>query len=701
MKLADARKRHAELNAEIREHDEHYYQKDAPIISDAEYDKLRRELEALEFQFPELVTPDSATQKVGAAPSEEFTKVTHSVPMLSLANAFSEQDIRDFLERIQRFLELGADEEIEIFAEPKIDGLSFTARYVDGQLVQGATRGDGVVGEDITPNLKTILPNHLKGNFPHILEVRGEVYMSHDQFNRLNERRLLEGLPEFANPRNAAAGSLRQLDSNITKERGLSYYIFGWGEVSEALSDTHGDTIDKIRKLGNFSINRNNFLLDKRCFGKFDKNVNLDDSIDCTTFMIMDFYNKVLSQRLSLDCDIDGCVYKVNRLDWQKRLGQVARAPRWAIAHKFPAEQAVTKLEAIDIQVGRTGVLTPVARLTPVNVCGVMVSNATLHNEDEIARKDVRVGDMVVIQRAGDVIPQVVEVKQRGEHSIPYVFPNHCPVCGSEAVREEGEVAKRCTGGLVCEAQAVERLRHFVARNALDIDGLGAKQIEAFFAEGLVKTPADIFTLEARDAQSLSRLKNREGWGEKSASNLFAAIQKARRTKLSRYIYALGIRHIGEETAKLLAKNYGTYEALFDALKAAHDHESDVYKELLAIDGIGAKVAQALIDFVHEEHNHVLLNALRTFMEFAPEAAARSDSPVAGKTVVFTGTLQSIGRAEAKAQAESLGAKVAGSVSKKTDVVVAGPEAGSKLKDAEKYGVRILTEDEWFEMIGR
>lgn len=699
MTLVDARKRHAELNAQLREHDVHYYQKDAPLITDAEYDALRRELEGLEFRFPELVTAESATQKVGAAPAEGFGKIRHSVPMLSLANAFSEQDIREFLERIQKFLDLDSGDKIQIFAEPKIDGLSFNARYVDGELVQGSTRGDGSAGEDITPNLRTILPNYLRGNFPKILEVRGEVYMSHGQFRQLNQQRRDEGLPEFANPRNAAAGSLRQLDSNVTNNRGLTYYIFGWGEVSEQLAETHGDALDEIRKLGDFRVNQNNFLLDQECFKRFE-NINMRDAIECTAFMIMHFYNKVLNQRGALDYDIDGCVYKVNRLDWQKRLGQVARAPRWAIAHKFPAEQAVTTLEKIDIQVGRTGALTPVARLAPVSVGGVMVSNATLHNEDEIVRKQVREGDLIIIQRAGDVIPQVVGVKEhRG--LADYVFPGHCPVCGSEAVREEGEAVRRCTGGLICAAQAVERLKHFVGRNALDIDGLGAKQIEAFFEEGLIATPADIFMLAVRDAQSLAPLRNRKGWGEQSAANLFAAIEKARSTSLSRFIYALGIRHIGEETAKLLARNYGSYEALMEALYAAHDREGDAYRELLAIDGIGAKVAQAMIDFAHEEHNRQLLAQLRGAMTFTAEAAARSDSPVAGKTVVFTGTLERIGRAEAKAMAEALGAKVAGSVSKKTDYVVAGAEAGSKLKDAQKHGVAVLSEDEWFHLIGQ
>jgi DNA ligase (NAD+) len=679
MKLTEAQAEHARLNALIKEHDARYYQQDAPSISDAEYDKLRRQLEALEFQFPELVTAESATQQVGAEPSDGFKKIKHSVPMLSLGNAFAEEDVDDFIGRIRKFLELEANESVVLVSEPKIDGLSFSARYEKGVLKYAATRGDGEVGEDITTNIKTLkdFPQHIVGA-PDVLEVRGEVFMKKSDFAALNKTREAEGEPVFANPRNAAAGSLRQLDSTITASRKLSYFVYGWGELSKPLADTQYESIKQLGALG--------FVINPRM-----KKVSALDEV-------MSAYNAVGEERAELEYDIDGMVLKVDRLDWQKRLGFVARAPRWAIAHKFPAEQAVTTLEKIDIQVGRTGALTPVARLTPVNVGGVMVSNATLHNEDEIARKDVREGDSIVIQRAGDVIPQVVEVKKRGDGKA-YIFPTHCPVCGSEAVREEGEAVRRCTGGLICAAQAVERLKHFVARNALDIDGLGAKQVEAFFEEGAIKTPADIFTLEARDIGSLAPLKNRKGWGEQSAKNLFDAIEKAKHTTLSRFIYALGIRHIGEETAKLLAKNYGSYEALFDALKAAHDQESDAYKELLAIDGIGEKVAHALIDFVHEEHNRELLKELRKHIDFAPEAAVKSDSPVAGKTVVFTGTLQTIGRAEAKAQAESLGAKVAGSVSKKTDYVVAGAEAGSKLKDAEKHGVKVLTEEEWFKLI--
>jgi DNA ligase (NAD+) len=666
-----AREEIGRLSREIAEHDARYYQQDAPAISDAEYDKLRRRLIELEEQFPELVMIDSPTRRVGAAPAEKFSKVTHSVPMLSLGNAFTREDVEEFIARIRRFLELPDDQKIEMVCEPKIDGLSFSARYEKGRLVQAATRGDGMVGEDITENIKTIgsLPQELKGA-PDVLEVRGEVYMKKTDFAALNKTREAKGEPLFANPRNAAAGSLRQLDASITASRKLSYFVYGWGEMSAPLATTQFDTVRKFGALG-FCIN---------------PQMDHCHSVDA----IMKHYDKLLDQRGGLSYEIDGIVYKVDRLDWQQRLGQVARAPRWAIAHKFPAEQAVTLLEAIDIQVGRTGTLTPVARLAPVNVGGVMVSNATLHNEDEIARKDVRVGDMVIIQRAGDVIPQVVGVKRRGEGAEPYIFPDICPVCGSHAVREEGEVAKRCTGGLTCAAQAVERLRHFVARDAMDIDGLGERQITAFFEEGLIKGPQDIFTLEARDRQSLAPLKNRKGYGEQSAGNLFSGIRKARDTTLPRFIYALGIRHIGEETAKLLARHYGTFEKL----------QATVREELLSIDGIGETVADALLQFFAEPHNTDMLDELLPMLNIAPYEYKTVDSPVAGKTVVFTGTLEKLGRQEAKAQAESLGAKVASSVSKKTDYVIAGEDAGSKLKNARELGVAVLSEQEWLTLIG-
>lgn len=530
-----AQKRIAALSEEIRGHDTRYYQHDAPSISDAAYDALRRELENLENQYPELRRSDSPTQKVGATAGEGFSKVKHAVPMLSLSNAFSEEDVAEFIQRVRRFLELEDNAEVDLVCEPKIDGLSFTARFENGKLVQAATRGDGEVGEDVTANLKQVkgFPHSITGA-PDVLEVRGEIYMRKDDFAALNKAQEVAGKKIFANPRNAAAGSMRQLDSSITAQRKLSYFVYGWGELSAPLADTQYGSIEKLKSFG-FAVNEDT----KKC-----------NSI--TT--VMKNYEQARDQRAALAYDIDGYVYKVNRLDWQRRLGQVARAPRWAIAHKFPAEQAVTEVVNIDIQVGRTGALTPVAHLKPINVGGVVVTSATLHNADEIERLGVRVGDTIVIQRAGDVIPQVVSVrtdKPRG--SQPYVFPAECPACGSHAVREEGEVVVRCTGGLICPAQALERLRHFVARDAMDIDGLGERQIAAFFEEGLIRSPQDIFTLKARDEVSLTPLRNRKGWGEQSAGNLFGAIDKARMNTLPRFIYALGIRHIGEETAKLRA----------------------------------------------------------------------------------------------------------------------------------------------------
>jgi DNA ligase (NAD+) len=691
----DAEQEIATLSEQIRAHDVRYYQNDAPSISDAEYDALRARLEFLEKQFPELVRADSPTQKVGAAPAETFSKVRHSVPMLSLANAFDEDGIREFIARIRRFLDLSETAPLELICEPKIDGLSFSARYEDGKLKQAATRGDGEVGEDITANIKTLkgFPHVLKGTPPRILEVRGEIYISKNNFLLLNSAREKAGETLFANPRNAAAGSLRQLDYKVTASRKLSYFVYGWGEVSNdfALGNSH---LEVIKRLG--------FEYGLRIFSLMgDGGVHLMRTSEFGE--LLKYARQMQERRPELETEIDGLVYKVDDLDYQRRLGQVARAPRWAIAHKFPAEQAITTVEAIDIQVGRTGALTPVARLTPVNVGGVMVSNATLHNEDEIARKDVRVGDRVVIQRAGDVIPQVVSVASHQssvasekERSEPYIFPTTCPVCGAHAVREEGEAVRRCTGGMTCNAQAVERLKHFASRDALNIDGLGDKQIEAFFAEGLIATLADIFTLEARDGESLTRIKNREGWGEKSATNLFASIAKAREVSLARFIYALGIRHIGEGTGKLLAKHYGTVEAWVSAMQ-----RPEMGEELLAIDGVGNKVVSALREFFAEPHNVQQLDALLAFLTvelYQPPAA--SQSPVAGKTVVFTGTLARIGRKEAKARAEALGAKVASSVSKKTDYVIAGEDAGSKLKDAEALGIAVLSEDEWLAMIG-
>ncbi|MBN66191.1 MAG: DNA ligase (NAD(+)) LigA [Rickettsiales bacterium] len=682
LSLEDAQQRHTKLAEQIRHHDALYYQKDTPEISDADYDALRQELEALEADYPELATEDSPTQKVGTAPSEAFGKVKHAVPMLSLGNAFSREDVDEFIERIRRFLGLSSEEAVELTAEPKIDGLSFNARFEHGEFVQGATRGDGMQGEDITANLREVIdfPTRLNGTPPAVLEVRGEVYMDKRDFEALNAAQAEAGKKVFANPRNAAAGSLRQLDASITAARKLRYFAYAWGEVSDMPSHTQYGMIEALASFGFVTNTR------MQCCNGADA--------------IMAEYSRTENDRAGLHYDIDGMVYKVNRLDWQERLGFVARAPRWAIAHKFPAEQAVTQLKAIDIQVGRTGALTPVARLEPVTVGGVIVSNATLHNEDEIARKDIRVGDTVVIQRAGDVIPQVVEVKldKRPEDAKPYDFPDQCPVCGSAAVREDDDVVKRCTGGLVCEAQAKERLKHFVSRDAMDIDGLGAKQVDAFWQDGLIRTPVDIFTLAERDKQSLTPLKNKEGWGDLSAKNLFAAIEAARTVELPRFIYALGIRHIGQETAKLLARHYHDFDALQQALKQAHAH-GEAWDDLLSIDGIGPIVAEALVDFFAEPHNQSLLDDLLGYLRIEAMEAVAEDSPVAGKTVVFTGTQTTMTRNEAKAKAESLGCKVSGSVSSKTDYLVAGEAAGSKLKKAKELGVDVLSEAEWRQLI--
>ena len=659
---------------EMMEHDRLYYQQDAPKASDAEYDALRQRNEKIEELFPELVREDSPSKRVGSAPVEKFAKVEHKIPMLSLGNAFSEEDIGDFLERVRRFLGMKEDEVIEVYCEPKIDGLSFSARYKNGVLTKGATRGDGYVGEDITANLKKILPNKLSGSFPEIVEVRGEVYMSHKDFEELNKKNEKEGKKIFANPRNAAAGSLRQLDSNITAERNLKYFTYGWGEVSQALGKTQKDCIERLGSFG-FSIN-----------DAAKSASSVDD--------IMSFYNDIFKKRPKLKYDIDGTVYKINRLDLQERLGFVSRAPRWAIAHKFPAEQAKTVIEGIDIQVGRTGALTPVARLKPITIGGVVVSNATLHNKDEIERKGIGgVGATVTIQRAGDVIPQVVSVDTPGKEI--YKFPSYCPVCGSIAMAEDDEAVIRCQGGLVCDAQAVERLKHFVSRDAFDIDGLGKKQIESFWKEGLIKEPADIFLL--KEKQTL--LSSMDGWGEKSQENLFNAIEDKKIIPLDRFIYALGIRHIGQNNAKLLAKNYVSYGVWRQAMIEAKDKESQSHAELVNIDGVGEKVAEAVIDFFLEKHNIDVLNRLIEQVEVTDAEQVQMNSTIAGKTVVFTGTMKKITRNEAKAKAESMGAKVSGSVSAKTDYVIVGESAGSKFKKAEELGVKIITEEEWLEMI--
>ena len=684
----EARLEHQDLVTEIAAHDVRYHQQDAPVISDAEYDSLRLRLLAIEARFPELRSVVAVS--VGAKPSEKFAKVKHSVPMLSLSNVFSEEEAGEFVDRMRRFLDLDPQAPVILTAEPKIDGLSCSLRYEGGRLVVAATRGDGEEGEDVTLNVRTIkdIPQVLAGSVPAILEVRGEIYMRKDDFAALNQRQEAEGKPVFANPRNAAAGSLRQLDPAITAARPLRFFAYAWGEISEPLpSGTQSGMVEAFARFG-FVTNP----LMKRCDTLSD---------------LMSHYRAIEAQRASLAYDIDGVVYKVDDLALQRRLGFIARSPRWATAHKFPAEQATTRVTAIDIQVGRTGVLTPVARLDPVTVGGVVVSNATLHNEEEIARKDVHIGDTVVVQRAGDVIPQVVSVvlDHRKADSVAYDFPKTCPVCGSHAVREadasgKEDKARRCTGGLVCPAQAVERLRHFVGRDALDIEGFGERQIEAFYLDGLVKRPQDIFTLEARDAASLKKLKNREGWGDTSARNLFAAIAARRNAALHRFIFALGIRHVGEATAKLLARHFETVEALRDTALAAREPDSEARKTLTAIDGIGPVMAEALVDFFTEQHNSEVVADLLTHLTLQPPEVVASQSPVSGKTVVFTGTLERMSRDEAKAMAERLGAKVSGSVSKKTDLVVAGPGAGSKLADARKHGVEVITEDEWFTRVG-
>jgi DNA ligase (NAD+) len=674
----------ARLAAEIAEHDRRYYQLAAPTISDAEYDALRQRNAAIEARFPDLVRPDSPSKRIGAAPAAGFAKVVHGVPMLSLDNAFDEEDVVHFVQRIRRFLGLGSDAAIDMVAEPKIDGLSIALRYEKGRFVQGATRGDGTTGEDVTANLRTVrdLPDRLDDRHPpDVAEVRGEVYMGRDEFRALNQAREAEGQALFANPRNAAAGSLRQLDWRITATRRLHFFAYAWGELSQPVAKTHWESLQRLKNWG-FNVNP----LAKLCHG-------LDD--------LLAVYRDVGARRAELPYDIDGVVYKVNRFDWQDRLGMVSRAPRWAVAHKFPAEQAQTRLNDIIVQVGRTGTLTPVAVLEPITVGGVVVQRATLHNEDEIARKDVRIGDTVVVQRAGDVIPQIVSVvmERRPAHARKFKMPDRCPECGSLAVREEGEVARRCTGGLICPAQAVERLRHFVSRDAFDIEGLGEKHIEAFWREGIIKSPVDIFRLAEREAAGKIALRDREGWGEKSVDKLFRAIDARRRIAFERLIYALGIPQVGQATAKLLARHYQTLENWRDAMAAAQPREGEAWDDLNAIEGIGEAVAADILDFFAEKHNQAILDDLAEMVEIEAPARPARRSPVSGKTVVFTGTLERMTRSEAKAKAERLGAKVAGSVSKNTDYVVAGPGAGSKLKNAKDLGVAVLSEDEWLKLI--
>lgn len=679
------------LADDIAAHDERYHGRDAPVISDAEYDVLRRRYDALLQAFPELQSDATKLPRVGAKPSEKFAKVKHVVPMLSLANTFSDDEVSEFVDRVRRFLDWPHSKELAFTAEPKIDGLSCSLRFVNSDLQIAATRGDGEEGEDVTQNVRVIrsIPYHLNGTVPDILEVRGEVYMGKADFAALNARQEREGKPLFANPRNAAAGSLRQLDPSITAARPLKFFAYAWGQIEGARpSDTQSGMVKAYHAMG---LPTNSLMM--RC---------------SDVRAMIDHYRLIEDQRAALDYDIDGVVYKVDDLALQERLGFISRSPRWATARKFPAEQATTILLDIDIQVGRTGALTPVAKLQPVNVGGVVVSNATLHNEDEIARKDVRIGDTVIVQRAGDVIPQIVSVNldKRSTDAKAFEFPRTCPACGSHAVREndpktgEPEAVRRCTGGLICPAQATERLKHFSSRNAFDIEGLGDKQIESFFADGIITRPRDIFTLEARDKRALKKLKDREGYGETSVKKLFGAIEARTSVTLNRFIFALGIRHVGETTAKQLARHFGSVEKLRDvAVKAAH-HSDAAREELTEIEGIGPIVAGSIVDFFGEAHNREELEALLEHV--TPEAmeAVAASSPVAGKTVVFTGSLVRMTREEAKAMAERLGAKVSGSVSKKTDLLVAGPGAGSKLEDAKKHGVEVIDEDGWFNLVG-
>jgi len=681
---AAAAARLEELAREIAYHNKRYHDEDAPEIADADYDKLVRENSALEAQFPHLVREDSPSRLVGAAPSSALAKVAHALPMLSLDNAFSDEEVADFVGRVRRFLKLGDEEPVALTAEQKIDGLSCSLRYERRKLVRALTRGDGQVGEDVTPNVLTIgdIPRTLPAEAPDLFEIRGEIYMEKAAFAALNARLLAEAeaagdaskARQFANPRNAAAGSLRQKDAAVTAARPLRFFAHGWGEASAVPGDALVAVMAAIHGWG--------FAL-----------ASPIERLDLAGALA--FYRKTGAGRADLPYDIDGIVYKVDRLDWQRRLGQVGRAPRWALAHKFPAERAETRLNAIDIQVGRTGKLTPVARLEPVTVGGVVVTNATLHNRDEIARLGARPGDRVVVQRAGDVIPQIVEVLTLAEHRPAFVFPDHCPQCHSEAVAEEGEIDVRCTGGLICPAQRFERLRHFVSRGALDIEGLGEKSLAEFIELGWLKEPADIFRLHAhRDA-----LVGREGWQAKSVDALFAAIEAKRAPDAARLLFGLGIRHVGSVTARDLMKAFGTLPRLRELAEAARAGDEDALHELTLIDGVGPTVVRALGDFFHEPHNVEAWEDLLGEVTPPPFVVETRESPVTGKTVVFTGSLEAISRDEAKAQAEKLGAKAAGSVSAKTDLVVAGPGAGSKLKKAAELGIEVIDEAAWLEIV--
>ncbi|MCJ9695858.1 NAD-dependent DNA ligase LigA [Rhizobium sp. PRIMUS64] len=694
------------LAKEIAHHDALYHGKDRPEISDADYDALKRRNDALEARFPELIREDSPSRHVGAAPSVTFSPVIHARPMLSLDNTFSQEDVQDFVAGVYRFLGRLPDQSIAFTAEPKIDGLSMSIRYENGRLVTAATRGDGTTGENVTANIRTIaeIPNELPKGVPAVVEIRGEVYMAKSDFLALNRQMEAEGKQTYVNPRNTAAGSLRQLDAKVTASRMLKFFAYAWGEMSEMPADTQFSMVQTFKDWG-FPVNP----LMKRLNSVAD---------------ILAHYDEIGLERPDLDYDIDGVVYKVDSLELQARLGFRSRSPRWATAHKFPAEQAFTEVEKVEIQVGRTGALTPVARLKPITVGGVVVTNATLHNEDYIKgignsgerirpeEHDIREGDTVIVQRAGDVIPQILDVvmEKRAADARPYEFPKTCPVCGSHAVREVNEKTgkmdsvRRCTGGFICRAQATEHLKHFVSRNAFDIEGLGSKQIDFFFenedASLQIRTAPDIFTLEKRQQQSLTKLENIDGFGKVSVGKLYAAINERRSIALHRFIYALGIRHVGETTAKLLARSYGTYAAFETAMREAETLAGDAWNDLNAIEGIGEVVARAIVEFYKEPRNVEVIT--RLIGEVTPEEAEQpvtTGSPVAGKTVVFTGSLEKFTRDEAKARAESLGAKVAGSVSKKTDIVVAGPGAGSKLDKARELGVQTMDEDEWLALI--
>ncbi|MBX5164949.1 MULTISPECIES: NAD-dependent DNA ligase LigA [unclassified Rhizobium] len=694
------------LAKEIAHHDALYHGKDQPEISDADYDALKRRNDALEVRFPELIREDSPSRRVGAVPSVTFSPVVHARPMLSLDNTFSQEDVQDFVAGVYRFLGRLPDQSIAFTAEPKIDGLSMSIRYENGSLVTAATRGDGTTGENVTANIRTIaeIPNKLPKGVPAVVEIRGEVYMAKSDFLALNRQMEAEGKQTYVNPRNTAAGSLRQLDAKVTASRKLKFFAYAWGEMSEMPEDTQFAMVQTFKDWG-FPVNP----LMKRLNSVAD---------------ILAHYDEIGLERPDLDYDIDGVVYKVDSLELQARLGFRSRSPRWATAHKFPAEQAFTEVEKIEIQVGRTGALTPVARLKPITVGGVVVTNATLHNEDYIKGlgnsgerirpedHDIREGDTVIVQRAGDVIPQILDVvmEKRAADAAAYEFPTTCPVCGSHAVREVNEKTgkmdsvRRCTGGFICRAQATEHLKHFVSRNAFDIEGLGSKQIDFFFENEdpslQIRTAPQIFTLEERQLQSLTKLENIDGFGKVSVGKLYTAINERRSIALHRFIYALGIRHIGETTAKLLARSYGTYEAFETAMREAETLSGDAWNDLNAIDGIGDVVARAMVEFYKEPRNVAVISELiRQVKPQEAEQPVTSGSPVAGKTVVFTGSLEKFTRDEAKARAESLGAKVAGSVSKKTDIVVAGPGAGSKLDKARELGVQTMDEDEWLALI--